>query len=77
MTSPSKIVYGDVSGDGNFNAIDFAAVRMYLLGITNDFTNSDWKTTGDVNGDKNVNALDFAYMRSRLLGLINKFPVEL
>ncbi|NLL05917.1 MAG: hypothetical protein GX270_09045, partial [Clostridiaceae bacterium] len=42
----------------------FAAVRMYLLGITNDFTNSDWKTTGDVNGDKNVNALDFAYMRS-------------
>lgn len=76
MTSPSKIVYGDVSGDGNFNAIDFAAVRMYLLGITNDFTNSDWKTTGDVNGDKNVNALDFAYMRSRLLGIINKFPVE-
>lgn len=76
MESPSKIVYGDVSGDGIFNAIDFAAVRKYLLGITDDFTYSDWKTTGDVNGDKNVDALDFACMRSRLLGIIDKFPVE-
>lgn len=72
----SKVVYGDANGDGNFNALDFAAVRMYLLGLSDGPTYSEWKTAADVNGDRNVNALDFAFMRSRLLGLISKFPIE-
>lgn len=76
MASPSKIVYGDVNGDGKFNSIDFGALRMYLLGYPDGLTYSDWKTAADVNGDGNINSIDFAYMRSRLLGTINKFPVE-
>ncbi len=76
MKPTAKIVYGDVNGDGKFNALDFAALRMYLLGMTNDIAYSEWRTAADVNGDKNVNAIDFAHMRSRLLGLINKFPAE-
>ncbi len=75
-TPSSKIVYGDANGDGSFNALDFAAVRMYLLGLGEGFTYSEWKTAADVSGDKNVNAIDFAYMRSKLLGLIKRFPVE-
>ena len=76
VTTPSKIVYGDANGDGSFNALDFAAVRMYLLGLTDGFTYSEGEKAADVNGDGNVNAIDFAHMRSRLLGLVDKFPVE-
>lgn len=74
--TPSNIVYGDVNGDGNFNAIDFANVRMYLLGLSDGFTYSEGKKAADVNGDGNVDAIDFALMRSKLLGLLDKFPVE-
>ncbi|WP_010250201.1 cellulase family glycosylhydrolase [Acetivibrio cellulolyticus] len=76
VTPTSIIVYGDTNGDGSFNALDFAAVRLYLLGINNGPTYSEWKKASDVNGDGNVNSIDFALMKSKLLGLINKFPVE-
>jgi len=75
-TNPSEIIYGDANGDKSFNALDFAEVRMYLLGLTDGFTYSEGKKTADVNGDGDVNAIDFAYLRSRLLGLIDKFPIE-
>lgn len=77
-TSPttSKIVCGDANGDGNFNALDFAAVRMYLLGLTDGFTYSEGEKAADVNGDGSVNAIDFAYMRSQLLGITDRFPLE-
>lgn len=76
IPTPSNIVYGDVDGNGNFDGLDFAGLRKYLLGMTDGFTYSDWKTAGDVNGDGNINAIDFAHMRNRLLGVIIEFPVE-
>ena len=67
-----KIILGDVNGDGTFNAIDFAEVRKYLLGISEP-TYIEWESAADVNGDNSVNAIDFALMRSELLGLDVKF----
>lgn len=68
--------YGDVNGDGNTNAIDFAFMRSYLIGVTSDFPASNWEIVGDVNADNAVNSIDFAYLRSFLLGMITVFPAE-
>jgi pectin methylesterase-like acyl-CoA thioesterase len=68
--------YGDLNGDDNFNAIDFALMRSYLIGIVLDFPVSNWNVVGDVNADNAVNSIDFAYMRSYLLGIVNEFPAE-
>lgn len=72
----SKVVCGDVNGDGTFNSIDFAALRKYLLGMTLGTSYSEWRTAADVNGDNNINSLDFAIMRSWFLGLIPRLPIE-
>lgn len=64
----TKVVSGDVNGDGKFNSLDFGALRMYLLGMINDMEYSEWKTAADLNGDNKINSIDFALMRSRLLG---------
>ena len=76
MSTSSKIVYGDVNGDGDFNSTDYAQMRRYLLGYSDGFTYSDWKTAADVNGDGDINSNDYAFMRRRILGVIDKFPVE-
>ncbi len=73
---PSEIIYGDVNGDGKFDSIDYATVKMYLLGMIDGFTYSKGFKAVDVNGDENINSIDVALMKSRILGIINKFPVE-
>lgn len=62
---------GDLNADGNLNSIDFALLRLHLLGDTpltgNNLLNAD------VNGDGSVNSIDFALMRQYLLGIISSF----
>jgi len=53
---------GDVTGDGNVNALDVVAVINHFLGIQN------WPRA-DVNGDGNVNALDVVAVINTVLGL--------
>ena len=69
-------IYGDVSGDGNVNALDFALMKKYVLGISTDFPGPNWKITGDLNADGAINALDFAILKKYLLGVIEKLPVK-
>jgi len=69
-------VYGDLNGDGERNSIDFALMRMYLIGARSDFPVSNWRVVGDVNLDNDVNSLDFAYMRRLLTGRISEFPAD-
>lgn len=77
-----SVLYGDINGDGNRNSIDFAIMRMYLLGIIKDFDSKkvvedyDSIKAADVNGDGNITAIDFALMRKFLMGMIKTFPVE-
>lgn len=63
----SEVVTGDVTGDKTFNSLDFASLRLWLLGIkTPEY--SLWEKAADMDGNGVVNAIDFALMRKELLG---------
>lgn len=68
----AAVIYGDLNSDGGIDALDIAAMKSSLLGMT---TIGDIKAA-DLNGDASVDALDFALLRSFLLGHISKFPVD-
>lgn len=71
-----SILVADVNGDGNRNSIDFANMRMKLLGMIEEFpvVNAAWAS--DLDGNRVFNSIDFAYMRQFLLGYRSSFPVE-
>lgn len=69
-------IYGDVNGDGEVNAIDFAKLRQYILGIISSFDAVDGLKAADVDGNDQINAIDFALMRQYLLGMIAVFPAN-
>ncbi len=62
---------GDINGDGGVNSIDFAALRLHLLGITPLAGTS--LSNADVNRDGRVDSIDFALMRQYLLGMTSSF----
>ncbi len=76
-TNPSQlpeINYGDINGDNNIDAIDFALLKSYLLNTSNSLGNG--AKAADVNMDDTVDAIDFALLKSYLLGNINSLPVN-
>jgi endoglucanase len=73
-TPKPAIKIGDVNGDNTINALDFAAMKSYLLGKTTSFPVENALKVSDVNGDGVFNALDLAVMKQYLLGKITAFP---
>jgi hypothetical protein len=62
---------GDINEDGRVNALDFAALKKYLLHLT---TLTDKQLIdADVNRDGSVNAIDFAVFKKYLLKIITSF----
>jgi mannan endo-1,4-beta-mannosidase len=70
----SSPIYGDVNGDGAVDALDFAVMKSYLLGIINDLPVENDIEIGDLNGDNSIDSIDFALMKQFLLGTITEFP---
>jgi DUF1680 family protein len=66
----TPVLIGDLNGDKGVNSIDFALMKMYLLGMTTDFPVENDLAAGDLNKDNVINALDFAMFRKYLLGII-------
>lgn len=64
-------ILGDLNDDGNVNSIDFALLKLHLLGTTP--LTGDNLLNADVNMDGNANAIDFALIRQYLLGMISSF----
>jgi hypothetical protein len=62
---------GDLNDDGNVNSIDFALLRLHLIGEAPLAGKS--LSNADVNGDGSVNSIDFAFVRQYLLGIISSF----
>ena len=58
---------GDVNGDGNKDAIDFAYLKKALLTQDNSSINV---ANSDLNKDGAIDAVDFALLKSFLLGKI-------
>ena len=63
----SPVLTGDLNGDNAVDATDFALMKMYLLGIINDFPAQNDVEAGDLNKDGVINALDFAVFKKYLL----------
>lgn len=68
-TSPSNV--GDVNLDDQVNALDFATMRMALLGQKK--LSAEAEKNADVDKNGSFNAIDFAKMRQKLLGIISSF----
>ncbi len=72
ITVVSKVFKGDMDGSGVFNSIDFAYLRMYLIGTKKDFTTQQLEAA-DVDNNGDVNSIDFAIMRQVILGIKSGF----
>jgi endoglucanase len=73
---PTQDLLGDVNGDTEVNALDFALMKSYLIGNINDFPIVNDMEIADVNGDNSIDALDFALLKQYILGKIIKFPIQ-
>ena len=62
-----EILKGDLNGDKEVNALDYAALKMHLLGSKP--LSEDLLKAADMNDDKSVDAIDFALLKKHLLGL--------
>jgi len=67
------IIYGDVNGDKVVNAIDFALLKKYLLGLST--LSEDTLKKVDLNQDSKVNAIDLAIFKQYILGTVTSLPV--
>ncbi len=65
-----EILYGDVNSDKNVDALDFAALKKYLLGGSSSI---DVKAA-DTYKDGNIDAIDMATLKKFLLGSITTLP---
>ncbi len=67
------IMQGDVNNDGGVNSIDFAHMRMNLLGMQGSVLTEDNVLIADLNMDRKFDSLDLGVMRGYLLGKISGF----
>ena len=65
------VLKGDVDGNGDVNSLDFANLRMYLIGKISEFPTGDPEVgyrNADIDGNGTVDSLDFALLRKILTG---------
>ncbi|HEX3029724.1 MAG TPA: glycosyl hydrolase 115 family protein [Clostridia bacterium] len=74
-TMPVAIV-GDLNADTYVDAVDFALLKMYLLGSVKDFPAENDLEAADLNADKVIDALDFAVFKQYLLGTVKELPYK-
>jgi hypothetical protein len=69
FSKESQILLGDLNGDGAIDGLDYALMKMYLLGSIDKFPVDNDIKSGDLNNDNVVDALDFSLLRQYLLNL--------
>ncbi|AEV67414.1 dockerin type I domain-containing protein [Acetivibrio clariflavus] len=75
MVRSTPYIYGDLNGDKLVNSIDFALLKIYLLGYSKEFPYEYGIKSADLNRNGEVDSIDFAILRSFLLGIIKAIPV--
>ncbi|HEX9059379.1 MAG TPA: CAP domain-containing protein [Clostridia bacterium] len=76
FAAETKLIYGDVNGDGNVNSSDYAYMKRFLLGLISSLPNPDWNTTGDLDLNGKINSKDLAVLKRFILGTIDKLPLS-
>jgi hypothetical protein len=72
-----NLVYGDVTGDGQFAGEDIYLAMDWIIGRKPmPPVGTPALVAGDVNGDGIISSTDVGLMIARYLGAISKFPVE-
>lgn len=71
----SDLVYGDLNGDREVNAIDLSLMKEYLLGKISTFPGGQGKEAADVDLSGSIDAIDMSYLKQFLLGTIDGLPV--
>ncbi|MBE7065102.1 MAG: hypothetical protein E7384_04730 [Ruminococcaceae bacterium] len=62
------VIYGDITGDGKIEALDYVYIKRHLWGISE--LSGIYKTAADISPSKgSVDALDFVYMKRHLWGI--------
>ncbi len=62
------MIYGDISGDGSIDIVDFAYIKSQMLGQLN--LTGLRAEAADIDGSGSVDIVDFAYMKSKMLGML-------
>lgn len=71
-TTYTMIVLGDVNGDGQVKATDYARIKAYIMNKTT--LNNIQKKAADINGDGQVKATDYARVKSYIM---NSTPISI
>ncbi len=72
--SVPEYTLGDLNGDNSVNTIDYALMKMYLIGSIEEFPSESGIEAADLNVDGVINSLDFAIFKQYLLGIISELP---
>ena len=68
VASYNVVIYGDMNGDGNINALDMIKLNRHILGISK--LSGEYLEAADVNRKKDgINALDMIILNRHTLGL--------
>ncbi|MCK9479942.1 MAG: dockerin type I repeat-containing protein [Firmicutes bacterium] len=71
------IVFGDVNGDGDVDAVDAGLVLAYFVGNRTDFPDAaHGLEAADVNDDGDIDAVDAGLILAVFVGNREKFPIE-
>ncbi|AEY66330.1 protease inhibitor I42 family protein [Clostridium sp. BNL1100] len=70
----SYTLFGDLNSDNKVDSLDYAKMKMVLLG-TNASDTVNMKAA-DLNGDEALNSLDLVLLKKLITGEIRTFPVE-
>ena len=62
------IVYGDVNGDGEIDAVDYTLIKNDIMDLKK-ITDSNMKLAADVNGDGEMDAVDYTLIKNDIMEL--------
>jgi beta-N-acetylglucosaminidase len=63
------VIYGDVNGDGDINAIDYVRIRKYIMNTAS--LSGAYSMSADVNKDGNIDAIDYVRIRKYIMNTAN------
>ena len=63
------IIYGDISGDGKIDIVDFTYIKSQMLGQLS--LSGLRAEAADIDGDGTVGIVDFTYLKSKMLDVMD------